>query len=320
MSGLWGLLFGSDKPAAVARNTVNIVADQSVSIVNTATNTCEETNGIFQIQNFNGCTLRNVTVRQGAKTHYNVECFADINLSSTTSQDMQLQVLQDAQATAIGLGMVAAEAINIVNESLSMSTAIVNTVNNRMSNSRSIMQVFNCENSSLDSSFFNFYAEIGSNAKSVLNARSVVNASSNLASTVSQTAVATSKDLFGQLAELGGLALMATAIVLVALIAGGSYVVGKTATTTVSSLFTSPYLWLAIPTAFLVINSVLFFRNSPYYKAVVPNQEGKTNDPIAAAVKRDNLNLYLATTIPTAAMVGVLGVYIAFQAIRGGKK
>lgn len=324
MSGIIGgiaeLLFGSPRPDAIATNTVNIIANQATNIVQNATQTCDANNQILQAVNLSGCDMSGVTVNMSANTHYSIDCYADINLDTTVSQDMQLQVLQDAQATAMGLGLVAAEANNIVNQSLGMSTSIVSTVAQRMQTNNNSVQLVNCNDSSVNTSFFNFYAEIGSDAKSVLNAKSVVVAGNTLASTVRQTATATSKDLFGQLAELGGLWITAVAIVLVALIGGAAYVGGKTVSSSVASfgtIFTSPYIWLAIPTAFLVINSIMFFRNLPYYKQVVPNQQGNTDDEMSKATKRENLNLFLATTIPTAALVTILGIYVVWSTIRG---
>lgn len=302
---------------AKTKNVSNIVANVTSNYISSVTTRCEDQTSVMNVVNLDGCQLNGAHIDLNASGTVKASCTATVSVNSTALSDLTNQVAQVAQATAQGFGLAPAKAGNVVDLCLGTTQNVFSYITAQSDNTDVVGNYVNCTNSSINGKWINMNAVLGKNNSSVFKISQVASLTNQLNSTVDQASKATSKDFFGQMADMGSTVMICMTVLGSVGMLGFFYLGGKTvgnASSIITGLLTSPVFIGGIFLAGALVNAYLYARNSkPYTKEVPP--QGKTTDDATIAKNRKG---FIISELAMAA--GGIGIIVLFTIFGGGNK
>lgn len=305
---------------AKSTNTSNIVANVTSNYVSSVVVGCKQHSTIGNQINLTGqCTLSGAHIDLTAEGVITTQCLAQVSTNVSAVSDLTNNVAQISQASASGFGLAPANSSNILDLSLQTVQNVLSYVTAISEDDDVVENVLNCSDQAqaVQGTYINATASLGENSKNAFKISQVASLTNSLNNTVSQASKATSKDFFGQLADMGTTALICLTVLGSVAMMGVFYMGGKTvgnASSIVSTLLSSPVFWGGGFLSGGLVNGYLYSRNSRPYKKEVPPQ-GQSDDPKSAASNRKG---FLVSELSMVA--GGMALIILFSIFGGSKK
>lgn len=303
---------------ASSDNLVNQLQSLITNDVSSKTSTCTMTADMSEQINATNCDIVNSKIDFKQSGLLKGSCATDSTTGITVSQSLLNTVAQSAQATTQGFGLAPANANNTIDQALGSTINVMDYVRDQIASSVTSGETLNCTGGSISGSWISFEQDFGTTVDGIFKNSSVSALQNSLTSEITQVSKATSKDFFGQLADMGSQALIMFTILGTACILAFAYLGGKTvgtATSMVTSLLSSPVFIGGVFLSLAVVNAIMYWKQSFPYKKEVPPQ-GQQEDPKTAA---SNKKIFMYSELALGGIgIGVILLFTIFGKLSGG--